>query len=92
MTGLGGLPLYLGLAQAARLREMIDHQFGGLGPERGWIVSQHLLAVNLLNRADYDWEEDLGDLAGDREFGEILRQAEVYRLGSRQLRRILQRR
>jgi hypothetical protein len=91
LTGLGGLPLYLDLAQVARLREMIDGQFSGLGPGRGWTASQHILAVILLNLAGGDCMDDLDVLDGDHGFGEILRQAEVYRLGRRQ-RRILQRR
>lgn len=91
LTGLGGLPLYLDLAQVARLREMIDGQFSGLGPERGWTASQHILAVILLNLAGGDCVDDLDVLDGDHGFGEILRQSEVYRLGRRQ-RRILQRR
>jgi len=91
LTGLGGLPLYLDLAQVVRLRELMDEQFSDLGPQRGWTASQHILAVILLNLAGGDCVDDLDVLDGDHGFGEILRQAEVYRLGRRQ-RRILQRR
>jgi len=91
ITGLAGLPLYLDLAQVAKLQQIIERQLGQLGPRQGWTATQHILSVVLLNLAGGDCVDDLELLNNDAGFGSVLRQAEVYRLGRRK-RRALQRR
>ena len=91
ITGLAGLPLYLDLVQVARMRQVIEHQLGTFGPRQGWSATQHVLSVILLNLAGGDCVDDLEVLNNDPGFGDVLGQAEVYRLGRRK-RRALQRR
>ena len=91
ITGLAGLPLYLEIAQVARMREVIDRRLGRIGPRQGWTPAQHILSVILLNLCGGDCVDDLDVLNDDPGFGDILRQSEVYRLGRRK-RRALQRR
>jgi hypothetical protein len=90
ITGLAGLPLYLDLMHVSRLREVIEHKLGVIGPRRGWSATQHILSVILLNLAGGDCVDDLEILNNDPGFGDVLRQTEVYRLGRRK-RRALQR-
>ena len=91
ITGLAGLPLYLDLMHVSRLREAIERHLGAIGPRQGWSATQHVLSVILLNLAGGDCVDDLEILNNDPGFGDVLRQAEVYRLGRRN-RRALQRR
>jgi len=91
ITGLAGLPLYLDLAKVAQLQRVIERQLGHIGPSQGWTSTQHILSVILLNLAGADCVDDLEVLNNDSGFGNVLRQAEVYRLG-RCKRRAVQRR
>ena len=91
ITGLAGLPLYLDMAQVAKMREVIERQLGRFGPRQGWTPAQHILSVILLNLSGGDCVDDLDVLNNDPGFGDVLRQSEVYRLGRRK-RRALQRR
>ncbi len=91
ITGLAGLPFYLDLMHVSRLREVIEHKLGVIGPRQGWSATQHILSVILLNLAGGDCVDDLEILNNDPGFGDVLRQTEVYRLGRRK-RRALQRR
>ena len=91
ITGLAGLPLYLDMMQVSRLREAIEHRLGVMGPQQGWTSTQHILSVILLNLAGGDCVDDLEVLNNDSGFGDVLGQAEVYRLGRRK-RRALERR
>jgi len=91
ITGLAGLPLYLDLAKVAKLQRVIERQLGHIGPSQGWSATQHILSVILLNLAGADCVDDLEVLNNDCGFGNVLRQAEVYRLGRRK-RRAVQRR
>ena len=58
MTGLSGLPLYLDLAQVAKIHEVIERQLGSFGPKQGWTPAQHILSVILLNLAGGDCADD----------------------------------
>lgn len=91
VTGLAGLPLYLELASAAKLQQLVERYFGHLGPLQGWSTVQHIFALVMLNLAGGDCVDDLERLNGDAGFSKLLRQAETFRLGRRR-RRALERR
>ena len=51
MTALGGLPVYLDLAQVAGLKRWIDRHLGLRDGTQGWSDSQMVTALVLLNLA-----------------------------------------
>lgn len=77
MTALAGLPLYLELAEAARLPEAIDRYVQARAGGQGWTDRQVVLALVLLNLAGGEAVDDLRMLEGDEGFTALLRRSEA---------------
>lgn len=90
LTSLGGLPLYLDLMQASGLMPAIRRHVHVAG-EQGWLDSQIVSALLLLNLAGGDCAADLDRLEQDGGFAAVLAAAERELL-TRQERRALKRR
>ncbi len=90
MTGLGGLPLYVELAQVAGLSQSIQRHIGIQGSQ-GWTDSQVVLPLMMLNLAGGEAVDDLRILEKDVGFCAMLRKAETKGL-TRQQRRAQERR
>ncbi len=71
LTSLAGLPLYLDLIHASGLGAAI-HQHVRVAGARGWLDSQMVLAVILLNLGGDDCVEDIERLEADTGFTAIL--------------------
>jgi len=91
MTALGGLPLYLDLAQVAGLSKSIENHLGVRVGERGWTDSEVVMSLVLLNLAGGDCVEDLRIVEADEGFGRILCRVQHHGL-KRKERRKLERR
>ncbi len=78
MTSLGGLPLYLDLAQLMGLRSMITDHVNAREGDQGWTDDQMIMAMVLLNLAGGDCVDDLRVLEGDEGFCQLLRAVELY--------------
>ncbi len=91
MTALGGLPLYLELAQHMDLRRLITERVQVRKGDQGWTDDQMIMALVLLNLAGGDCVEDLRVLEGDDGFCRVLRAVELYGRTSSE-RRALKRR
>lgn len=86
ITSLGGLPLYMGLAYATGLYESIRKHIQIRGDSQGWIDSQVIMSLILLNLAGGDSVEDLNILEGDEGFCRVLRRIELHDLGRKERR------
>jgi hypothetical protein len=91
MTALGGLPLYLELAQAARLPEAIDRHVRLRVDGQGWTDRQMVMSLTLLNLAGGESVDDLRVLEQDDGFRTLFLKTEHAGL-SRTERRQLARR
>ncbi len=91
MTALGGLPLYLDLAQVAGLSKSIAEHVGVRAGEQGWTDSEVVLSLVLLNLAGGECVDDLGIVEADEGFCRILRRVQLHGL-KRKERRQLERR
>jgi hypothetical protein len=91
MTALAGLPIYLDLAQAMGLSQLIQEHLKVREDGQGWIDSQIVISLVMLNLAGGDCVEDLKVLEKDKGFCEILRQVETHGL-KRKVRRALEKR
>lgn len=91
MTALGGLPVYLDLAQAIGLSKSIQKHLKVRQGDQGWTDSQIVIALLLLNLAGGDCVDDIKILEGDHGFCEVLRKSEMHGL-RRKVRRALERR
>ena len=76
MTALGGLPLYVELAEVAGLRHSIQRHIGVQG-DQGWTDSQVVLSLVMLNLAGGEAVDDLRILEKDAGFCAVLRKAET---------------
>lgn len=91
MTALGGLPVYLDLAQVMGVKQSIGEHLGVRIGEQGWRDDQVVLSMMLLNIGGGDCVEDLGRMEGDEGFCRVLRRVELDGL-SRRERREMERR
>jgi hypothetical protein len=91
MTALAGLPLYLELATAMKLAEIIERHLKVREGGQGWTDSEMVMSVILLNLAGGDHVSDIGRLESDEGFGRILRTIKHHGL-PRKTRRRLERR
>ena len=91
VTALGGLPVYLDLANVAGLRESVQKHLHVRCGEQGWTDSQFVMAVVMLNLAGGSCVKDLDGVEGDGGFCEVFRQAELHGLRGK-ARRALKRR
>ena len=91
LTALGGLPLYLDMAQAMRLSRAIEENLSIRSKSQGWTDSQMVMSLILLNLAWGDCIDDLRVLAKDEGFSRVLMHSEWHGK-SRRERRELERR
>ena len=90
MTALGGLPVYLDLANVIGLSKSIQKYLKIKAGGQGWTDSQIVISLVLLNIAGGSSVSDLNVLESDKGFCEILRKTETYGL-KRKVRRALER-
>jgi hypothetical protein len=88
MTALGGLPVYLDLAQVIGLSKSVQKHLKVRTGGQGWTDAQMVLALVLLNLAGGDCVEDIKVLEADDGFSEVLKKTELHGL-SRKVRRAL---
>ena len=86
MTALGGLPVYLDLAQVAGLSKSIDKHLGVRKESQGWTDAQEVLSLVLLNLAGGDCVDDLRVVESDDGFCRVLRRAQMHGLSRRERR------
>jgi len=86
ITSLGGLPLYMGLAYVTGLYGSIRKHIKLREDSQGWIDSQVIMSLILLNLAGGDCVEDLSVLEGDEGFCRVLRRIELHDLGRKERR------
>jgi hypothetical protein len=86
MTALGGLPVYLDLASAMRLPDIIKKHLHI--KQQGWTDSQIVLSLILMNLAGGDCVNDLVKLEGDSGFCRVLRRIEQSGLKRSQRREL----
>lgn len=91
MTALGGLPVWLDLAQVAGLSASIGRHLQVRSGTQGWTDSQMVMSLILLQLAGGDCVDDLRVLEGDEGLGRLLRRVERHGLPRRE-RRELERR
>jgi len=91
MTGFGGLPAYLDLAQVAGLRASVERYMKLRKGGQGWSDSQMVMSLVLLNLAGGDAVDDLLILEKDEGYCRVLRKAETYEMRRRE-RRCMERR
>src|SRR3990172_5061680 len=91
MTALGGLPVYLDLAQVSGLSQSIRRHVRVREGSQGWTDAQMVTSLILLQLAGGECVDDLRILEGDEGFGRLLRRVEWHGLG-RRARRELERR
>ena len=91
MTALAGLPVYLDLAQVMGLSKSIEKHLKVRKGGQGWIDSQMVLSIVLLNLAGGDCVDDIKMLEADDGFCEVLKKAEMHGL-KRKVKRALLRR
>ncbi len=88
---LGGLPLYLDLAEVIGLNKSVQKHLKIRDGGQGWSDAQIVIALVLLNLAGGSCVKDLKVLEGDRGFCSVLRKIELHGL-KRKVRRALERR
>ena len=86
MTGLGGLGVYLEMAEAMGMRGSVERHVGVRRGGQGWRDSEVVMALVLMNLAGGESVGDLEVLEKDKGFCRILGQAERYGKGARERR------
>ena len=90
-TGMAGLPLYMELAAAMKMPEMIEEHLKVRQAGQGWTDREIVMALVLLNLAGGDRVSDLAVLESDDGFGRIMRKIRYYGM-PRKKRREMERR
>lgn len=91
MTGFGGLPAYLDLAQAAGLSRSIDRHLNVSSDSQGWTDSQVVMSLILLNLIGGDCVEDLNCLERDEGLCRLIKSTEKHGMSRKQRRAFLRR-
>lgn len=91
MTGFGGLPVYLDLAQASGLRKSIEKHLKAGSESQGWTDSQVVMSLILLNLVGGDCVDDLNRIENDEGLCRILRKAQKHGMSRQQRRSFLRR-
>jgi len=86
MTGFGGLPIYLDLAQAAGLSKSIDRYLKASSDSQGWTDSQVVMSLILLNLAGGDCVDDVNRLESDEGLCRIIKRTEKHGMSRKQRR------
>ena len=87
ITSLGGLPLYLGLANVIGLSESVKEHIRIRENNQGWTDSQVIMSLIMLNLAGGDCVEDLSILEADEGFSRVLRRVELHDLSRKERRK-----
>jgi len=91
MTGFGGLPVYLDLAQATGLSKAIGRYLKASSDSQGWTDSQVVMALILLNLLGGDCVDDVNRLESDEGLCRIIKRSQGYGM-TRKQRRVFSRR
>jgi len=91
LTGFGGLPAYLDLAQAAGLPRSIGKNLNVSSDDQGWTDSQVVRALILLNLVGGDCVEDLNCLEQDEGLCRIIERTEKHGMSRKERRAFLRR-
>jgi hypothetical protein len=89
MTGFGGLPVYLDLAQVSGLSKSIEKHLNARSETQGWSDSQVVASLILLNLSGGECVEDLNHLENDAGLCRILRKAQKHGMSKQQRRAFL---
>jgi hypothetical protein len=84
MTGFGGLPVYLDLAQAAGLSKSIDRYLKASSDSQGWTDRQVVMPLILLNLSGGDCVEDLNRLESDEGLCRIIKRTQEHGMTRKQ--------
>ena len=91
ITGFGGLPVYLDLAQASGLSKSIDRHLKASSNSQGWTDSQVVMSLILLNLSGGDCVDDLNRLESDEGLCRIIKRAQKHGMSRQQRRAFLRR-
>lgn len=91
MTGFGGLPVYLDLAQAAGFQKSIDRHIKIRSNTQGWTDNQIVMSLILLNLGGGDCVEDLNRFESDEGLCRILKKFQKHGMSRQQRRAFLRR-
>lgn len=91
ITGFGGLPIYLDLAQASGLQKSIEQHLKASSETQGWTDSQVVMSLILLNLTGGDCVEDLNRLENDEGLCRILKKVRKHGMSRQQRRAFLRR-
>jgi hypothetical protein len=91
MTGFGGLPVYLDLAQASGLTKAINRHLKASSASQGWIDSQVVMSLLSLNLCGGDCVEDINHLENDKGLCRIIKRTEKKGMSRKQRREFARR-
>jgi len=91
MTGFGGLPVYLDLAQVSGLSKSIEKHLNASSKTQGFTDNQVVMPLILLNLSGGECVQDLNRLESDEGLCRILRKAQKYGMNRQQRRAFLSR-
>jgi hypothetical protein len=91
MTGFGGLPVYLDLAQVSGLSKSIEKHIKASSQTQGWTDNQVVMPLILLNLSGGECVQDLNRLESDEGLCRILRKAQKQGMNRHQRRVFLSR-
>jgi hypothetical protein len=86
MTGFGGLPVYLDMAQAAGLSKSIDRNLKASSDSQGWTDSQVVMSLIMLNLSGGDCVDDVNRLESDEGLCRIIKSVQKHGMTRRQRR------
>ena len=86
MTGFGGLPVYLDLAQISGLPRSIDRHVKASSVSQGWTDSQVIISLILLNLSGGDCVDDVNWLESDEGLCRIIKRAQKYGMSRKERR------
>ena len=91
MTGFGGIPVYLDLAQAGGLPKSIDKHIKASSDSQGWTDRQVVMSLILLNLLGGACVEDINRLEKDEGLCNIIRRVEKTGMSRQQQRSFIKR-
>jgi hypothetical protein len=91
MTSMGGMPLYLDLMEAIRLRSVTDKHIHIHTHGQGWTDTEMITALILLNISGGESVSDLRILEGDEGMKKILQHIATYGMSTRERRAYMRR-
>ena len=91
MTGFGGLPVYLDLAQVSGLSKSIEKHLKASSQTQGFTDNQVVIPLILLNLSGGECVQDLNRLESDEGLCRVLRKTQKYGMNRHQRRAFLSR-